>query len=217
VDDDRITGDALAAGAGDRTALTRFVGATHDDVHRLCAYLVSTEEAGDLAQETYLRAIRALPGFRADAPARLWLLSIARRTCADHLRSRYRRRGIEDRIPRRADAVAAADPSLWALLDELDPDQRSAFVMTQLLGLTYQEAAAVAECPVGTIRSRVARARNGLVQLLRQAEAAASGDTRHPGEGNQAGRLDDLVTDARDVSSLAGGGGAAGHGPDRLR
>ncbi|MGH9139430.1 MAG: sigma factor-like helix-turn-helix DNA-binding protein, partial [Acidimicrobiales bacterium] len=53
-----------------------------------------------------------------------------------------------------------------ALLAVLDPDRREAFVLTQLLGLTYAEAAAVCGCPVGTIRSRVARARDQLIGEL---------------------------------------------------
>lgn len=57
-----------------------------------------------------------------------------------------------------AEGAAVAD-----LLDRLDPDRREAFVLTQLLGLSYAEAAEVAGCPVGTIRSRVARARADLV------------------------------------------------------
>lgn len=173
VDDAELDRDAAAAAAGERAALARFVAGTQQDVVRLCAYLVSSDEAADLAQETYLRAVRALPRFRHEAPARLWLLSIARRTCADHLRTRYRRRGIEERVPARAEAVDAADPGLWALLDELDADQRSAFVLTQLLGLSYAEAAQAADCPVGTIRSRVARGRAALVAMLQASEAQA--------------------------------------------
>lgn len=173
VDDAELDRDAAAAAAGDRAALARFVAGTQQDVVRLCAYLVSNDDAADLAQETYLCAVRALPRFRHEAPARLWLLSIARRTCADHLRTRYRRRGIEERLPARGEEVAAADPGLWALLDELDADQRSAFVLTQLLGLRYADAAQAADCPVGTIRSRVARARAALVAMLHETEARA--------------------------------------------
>jgi RNA polymerase sigma-70 factor, ECF subfamily len=201
VDDDRLTADALAAAAGDRAALSRFVRATQGEVHRLCAYLVDVDNAADLSQETFLRAIRALPRYRQEAPARLWLLSIARRTCADHLRTRYRHRGIEERIPPRPEAVDAADPSLWALLDSLDADQRAAFVLTQVLGLSYAEAAAAAECPLGTIRSRVARARTTLAELLAQAEsdddppAVAPATSKAPATGNQDRRPDDWTSD----------------------
>ena len=66
---DPVTADALAAGGGDGAALERLVRATQADVWRLCAHLGSREDADDLTQETYLRAWRSLPRFRADASA----------------------------------------------------------------------------------------------------------------------------------------------------
>ncbi len=59
----------------------------------------------------------------------------------------------------------------YALLEEIDPDRREAFVLTQVLGLSYDEAAIVLDCPIGTIRSRVARARVELADEVRAAEA----------------------------------------------
>jgi RNA polymerase sigma-70 factor (ECF subfamily) len=61
------------------------------------------------------------------------------------------------------------------LLDGLDPDRREAFVLTQLIGLSYAEAADVCGCPVGTIRSRVARARDDLVSAV---DGRGSGSAR---------------------------------------
>lgn len=188
MDDGCLTRDAIAAAAGDRAALARFVGATQGDILRLCAALVDADNAADLAQETYARAIVALPRYRQEAPARLWLLSIARRTCADHLRTRYRRRGIEERLPARPDVVTEADPSLWALLRMLDHDQRAAFTLTQLIGLSYAEAAAAAACPVGTIRSRVARARVALIRLVAESDAELRGGSpATPGQRSAGG------------------------------
>ena len=68
-----------------------------------------------------------------------------------------------------AGATIELDPLEWRLLDLIDrlrPDRREAFVLTQLTGLSYAEAAEICRCPVGTIRSRVARARDHLVGLL---------------------------------------------------
>lgn len=177
-DDARITAWALAAGRGDRAALAAFVGATQRDVHRFVAHLGGRRDADDLAQETYLRALRSLPSFAGRSGARTWLLSVARHTCADAVRTAVRRprtSGVED-----WDALAAAvapHPGLArssmdeavllrALVDALDDDRRDAFVLTQLLDLSYAEAAQVCGCPVGTIRSRVARARGDLVDAL---------------------------------------------------
>lgn len=68
------------------------------------------------------------------------------------------------------------------LVDSLDPDRRSAFVLTQVIGLSYEEAAAVVGCPIGTIRSRVARARADLVEALGHGTGspASQAATREP-------------------------------------
>ena len=140
---------------------------------RLCSQLVSRGQADDVTQEVYLRAWRALPSFRGDSSSRTWLLSIARRTCADAVRELRRRRRLMGRLevnevtpdPTRAVAVEA-------LLADLDPDRRTAFVLTQVLGLSYAEAAEICDCPVGTIRSRVARSRADLIARLEEEEAA---------------------------------------------
>ena len=64
------------------------------------------------------------------------------------------------------------DVALELLVDDLDPDRREAFVLTQLIGCSYEEAAIACDVPVGTIRSRVARARSDLANALRAAEAS---------------------------------------------
>ncbi|MDT7677007.1 MAG: polymerase sigma-70 factor, subfamily, partial [Pseudonocardiales bacterium] len=89
--DDEITRAALAGARGDTEATVVFIRATQRDVHRFLTSLVGAREADDLAQETYLRALRSLPRFAARSSARTWLLSIARRTAADHVRTAVRR------------------------------------------------------------------------------------------------------------------------------
>jgi RNA polymerase sigma-70 factor (ECF subfamily) len=121
-----------------------------------------------------VRVVRALPAFRGDSSARTWLLSIARRACADAIRRNVRSRRRDALAGVRAD-VTVADPGprteIEMLLADLDHDQRLAFVLTQLHGCSYAEAAVVCDVPIGTIRSRVARARAGLVDTLRAADA----------------------------------------------
>jgi RNA polymerase sigma-70 factor, ECF subfamily len=152
-----------------------FVEASYPTVWRFCAALAGTAAADDLAQETFLRATRALPQFRGQASQRTWILSIARRACMDELRGRYRRER-RDQLLEHAGPLHVADASdeiaTRQLLGQLEPDRRSAFALTQLFGLTYEEAATVCACPVGTIRSRVARAREDLIALMDQPQAS---------------------------------------------
>jgi RNA polymerase sigma-70 factor (ECF subfamily) len=187
---DHLTNVLLAARDGDRGALERFVEETQGDVWRLCRYLGDAAAADDLAQETYERAIGSLHRYRADGPARGWLLTIARRTCADHARRAVRRRRLEDRVQRSSTAgsllgsVVAPDPSgrvdLDHVLAHLDDDRRSAFVLTQVLGLHYDEAAEVLGCPIGTVRSRVSRARADLVEKMRDPSETSRPDELEP-------------------------------------
>ena len=174
-DDAQTTELALAAGTGDRTALAAFIRATQRDVYRFVCHLGARDEAEDLTQETYLRALRALPGFAGRSSARTWLLSIARRVATDQVRrtmARPRTTAVED-----WDAIAAGSSThrrsgfeegvlLRELVAGLEPDRRDAFVLTQVLGLGYAATAEVCGCPVGTIRSRVARAREDLVRAM---------------------------------------------------
>ncbi len=173
-DDAAITAWALAAGRGDADAVAAFVRATQTDVHRFLVHLAGPADAEDLAQETYLRALRTLPSFEGRSSARTWLLAVARRVSVDAVRTAVRRprtSGVEDwemLADRTTPARSAAHEAvlLRSLVDALDPDRREAFVLTQMLGLGYAEAADVCDCPVGTIRSRIARAREDLVRAL---------------------------------------------------
>ncbi|HEX5740457.1 MAG TPA: sigma-70 family RNA polymerase sigma factor [Pilimelia sp.] len=174
---DPATGWALAARDGDPVAQAAFVRATQAEVWRFVAAVVDPASADDLTQETYLRAFRALPAFAGRSTARTWLLGIARRTCADHLRAVVRRRRLLDRLATAAaTTVEVPDPaaahSAADLLARLAPERRTAFVLTQVLGLSYGEAAEVEGIPIGTVRSRVARARMDLVAI--HADALAS-------------------------------------------
>jgi RNA polymerase sigma-70 factor, ECF subfamily len=178
---DPLTRLAICAAGGDTEALDALVRATYADVWRLCATLVDRQGADDLAQETFIRAMRGLSRFRGDSSARTWLIAVARHTCMDDIRARDRRRRRDasrtalgqDREPVGSDVSETS--TVDDLLGRLEPDRRAAFFLTQYLDFSYGEAAAVCECPVGTIRSRVARARADLLALL---TAEATDDER---------------------------------------
>ncbi|MET9533630.1 sigma-70 family RNA polymerase sigma factor [Streptomyces sp. NPDC006649] len=187
-DDAASTGWALAARAGDPAAAEAFVRALHRDVVRYVAHLSADPQlAEDLAQDTFLRALRTLHRFEGRSSARTWLLAIARRAVIDDFRraaARPRPAGTDDwRL-----TVERAQPiglpgfeegvALQELLAALPYERREAFVLTQLLGMPYAEAARAAGCPVGTVRSRVARARATLTAQLTESET--SGDARRP-------------------------------------
>lgn len=173
---DPLTRTLLAAQRGDERALERFVRDTQDDVMAVCRHLGDPDTAEDLAQETYRRAFASLHRYRADGPAKHWLLTIARRACADATRRRTRRRRLQRRLTTLGAAEAAPSaPStgraeLAELIDALDDDRRAAFVLTQINGLRYDEAADVLGVPIGTIRSRVARAREQIVAAIELAD-----------------------------------------------
>jgi RNA polymerase sigma-70 factor (ECF subfamily) len=161
-DYDEITTVALRARRGDAAAATAFVRATQADVWRLCAHLGSAAQADDLTQDTYARAFASLHRFLGRSSARTWLLSIARRVCADAVRSAQQLRKLPAPEARSVEDPAGS-VAMRALVAGLEPQRREAFVLTQVVGLSYAEAADVCSCPVGTIRSRVARARADLV------------------------------------------------------
>jgi RNA polymerase sigma-70 factor (ECF subfamily) len=169
---DELTALAVAAAQGDTDAREVFVRESQADVWRLCSHLGGRDLADDLTQDTYARVLKSLPSFRAESSARTWVLSIARRVCADHVRGLTRRRLLQVRIENQRRPVFTADPSgrvdVHLLLASLPAEQQDAFVLTQVLGLSYAESAEVCGCAIGTIRSRVARAREALVVQLHQ-------------------------------------------------
>jgi RNA polymerase sigma-70 factor (ECF subfamily) len=160
--------------------LDEIIATTSSDVWRLCAYLVDRQSADDLTQETFLRAHRALGSFRGDAPVRSWLLTIARRVCAAELDARARRRELALAVLplARHQVAATAEVEIETLIAALPTERRAAFVLTQVIGCDYAEAAAICDCPVGTIRSRVARARDDLIAAM-----TAGGEATGIGKG----------------------------------
>ncbi|MFJ6197407.1 sigma-70 family RNA polymerase sigma factor [Micromonospora sp. NPDC092111] len=178
-DDDQVTRWARLAGQGDRQAAAALIRALQGPVRRFLAHLAGPGEADDLTQETFLRALRSLPGFAGRSSARTWVFSIARRVAVDHVRTALTRPRIAALPDWQSVAEAAGATTggvddrvtLDHLIAGLAPERREAFVATQVLGMSYADAAQVCGCPVGTIRSRVARAREDLV-------AAWGADTR---------------------------------------
>ncbi|EFF89256.1 RNA polymerase sigma-70 factor, ECF subfamily [Streptomyces sp. e14] len=174
---------ALAARGGDPDAADHFVRALHGDVLRYVTYLSGDPQAAhDLTQDTFVRAFGSLHRYEGRASARTWLLAIARRAVADSIRRAATRPRTADAVDWRT-AVENSRPhglpgfeegvALLDLVGNLSGERRVAFLLTQVVGLSYEEAAGRVGCPVGTVRSRVSRARAVLERLLREAEAAS--------------------------------------------
>ncbi|WP_330091225.1 RNA polymerase sigma factor [Nocardiopsis codii] len=170
-----LTALAMRAKEGAGDALDSLFARTRDDVARFIARRVDPSWVDDLTQETFSRALRGLDHYAGRAPVRAWLFSVARHTVAD----RYR---VQSRTPRHDAVDEWAEEGVSAhqgrfdeylallyLLEELPEDRRTAFVLTQIQGMPYAEAARALGTPVGTVRSRVARGRRDLARMLRQA------------------------------------------------
>jgi RNA polymerase sigma-70 factor, ECF subfamily len=169
---------AVIAGVrrGDEQAFRRLLARHQQPVYALCVALAGPD-GEDLAQETFLRVFRAAGEFDPRGPATLrsWILCIARRLCQD--RARHVRRGVEVAIPPPDASDPAEGPEdrlasarlgerLRAAVGALPEEQRVVIALREWEGLEYEEIAAVEGVPVGTIRSRLARARAALRDAL---------------------------------------------------
>jgi RNA polymerase sigma-70 factor (ECF subfamily) len=172
-----------SAQAGDLEAFNALVLAHQDQVYSLALrFMGQRAPAEDATQEAFLRAFRAIRTFRGDR-FRAWLLSIVANTCRDELR-RQRRQPSQSLDARRDDDTLALDPAdpgptpedgamnseLRAALErallQLPEDWRLVVVLSDVHGLSYQEVAQVAALPVGTVKSRLSRARGRLRDIL---------------------------------------------------
>ena len=163
-----------AAMAGDHGAFEELVRAYQVPVWSFLWRLVGDRSlAEDLTQETFLRVYRRLPSFAFRSKFSTWLLQIARNTGIDGLRARTR----QDRLAARSrppGLAAGADSGtdLTAGVAALSPKLREALLVVEILGLTYREAAQIFGVPEGTVKSRVAQARQQLLAWMATEEAA---------------------------------------------
>jgi len=160
--------------AGEIESLERLTVVIEPEIRRLVGILGDLEDRDDLIQDSMERVLSGLPRFRGEGPFLHWVRQITRWTCADATRRRMRQRRRNEQLAatasRHIDAGEVTE--LSSLIEQLDADRRDAFIATQVLGLPYAEAAAVLDCPIGTVRSRVARARADLIKALDSTEEA---------------------------------------------
>ena len=171
---------------GDRSAFDLLVRKYQHRVLKLVGRFVSdAAEAEDVAQEAFIKAYRALPAFRGDSAFYTWLYRIAINTAKNALVSN-RRRPVDfnldlqdpEQYERHARLKEADTPEGVLLteeirqvvekaLEQLPEDLRTAIVLRELEGLSYEEIAEAMDCPVGTVRSRIFRAREAIDKKLK--------------------------------------------------
>ena len=180
---DLLLKTALRARDGDRVALEGFLRLIQADVWRACRYTVDAQSADDLAQEVMVQVVGSLHRITPDHQVRGWVLGIARHVCLDEIRRRQRRRRVQSEVVNSRPVTATeldSDVTVRDLVERLDSDRREAFVLTQIVGLSYEEAAQICRCPIGTIRSRVARARLDLNAMVEETGNVATGTLPPP-------------------------------------
>lgn len=179
-DDPRVDDQALLARlrAGDGRAFEEMVIAYQHRVFGVALRMLGRRaEAEEIAQEAFLRAHRSVAGFRGDAKLSTWLYAITSRLCLNRLASADRRRVShdDDAIARAADESASAtdhlerrerEAAVHRAIAELGDERRMVLVLCDLEGLSYEEIAEALEVPVGTVRSRLHRARTELREKL---------------------------------------------------
>ncbi len=155
-------------------------------VSLISRYVPDQEETLDVAQEAFIKAYRALPRFRGESQFYTWLYRIAINTAKNHLVARSRRPpGVDvdvDEIEYREDASALRDGetpeaalardqvqrTIHQALNDLPEDLKSALTLREFDGLSYEQIADIMECPVGTVRSRIFRAREFVDQRMQR-------------------------------------------------
>ena len=168
-------GPALASREGYLRAFEHLVERHRDVVFRLCARLIGEDEAQDVTQDTFLRAFHRLPRFRGEGTFRAWVLRIAHNRAVSLLETRQasERIGAGPAEPRRQETPADALEYRERLrrldikLKGLAPAHRAVLVLRDIEGLTYEEIAQVTETPLGSVKARLHRARNELIDVLR--------------------------------------------------
>jgi RNA polymerase sigma-70 factor, ECF subfamily len=171
---------------GDKTAFDVLVlKYQHRIVKLVSRYVREPSDALDVTQEAFLKAFRALPGFRGDSAFYTWIYRIAINTAKNYLVALSRRPAEvdlenEDGEPLTADHFQKSleTPEHLLLTDEiretildamekLPPDLREAIMLREVEGLSYEEIAEAMTCPIGTVRSRIFRAREAIDERLK--------------------------------------------------
>ena len=160
---------------------------TLDGAYALALQLAgNSSDAWDLAQEALLRAVRSLPGFRGESDPKTWVYRIVVNVWKNKMKSRAWRwwRGLSSLGPDMPEPASQEPPldrglqrqeeleALERCLAALEPEDRAALVLRELDGKSYEEISGILAVPMGTVKSRLYRARSALARLLEKHDAA---------------------------------------------
>ncbi|MDK1289287.1 RNA polymerase sigma factor RpoE [Pseudoalteromonas umbrosa] len=166
---------------GDKNAFNLLVAKYQNKVAALISrYVSNSGDVADVAQEAFIKAYRALPNFRGDSAFYTWLYRIAVNCSKNYLVSQGRKAPASDIDAEEAEAYDGADQLrsnaspeslllsdeikavIFKTIEELPDDLKTAITLREIEGMSYEEIAVVMECPVGTVRSRIFRAREAI-------------------------------------------------------
>lgn len=185
---ERKTDQALveAVQRGDKSAFDLLVSKYQQRIVSLIGRFIHDQaETLDVAQEAFIKAYRAIGKFRGDSAFYTWLYRIAVNTAKNYLVAQGRRPPPSDidaadaeqfdgdtRLKNRDSPEHEAlkdelEATVWAAIAELPDDLRTAITLREIDGMSYEEIATVMECPIGTVRSRIFRAREAVDQKIR--------------------------------------------------
>lgn len=164
--------------SGDRTAFEAIVKRYQDRIYNLCLYMLKDRQnAQEAAQDVFVKAFRNLENFQPRASLYTWLYRISINTSIDHLRKLPSATAADGALTGLSSGAPSPERCLEAkettavvqnALQELSPELRAAIVLREMEGLAYDEIAATLHISIGTVKSRIARAREALHRLLRE-------------------------------------------------
>ena len=178
---------------GDSAAFEQLVTPFEGTLWRVCwRHMRHQEDAADCLQETMLKAWRMLPQYRGEGSFEGWLYRICSGVCIDHIRKRTRREAdsidamgedgfqMHDSAPLPHEQAEAKErqEALMQAIEQLPPDMRDALVLTQLEGRSYEDAAAITGASVGTVKSRINRARQKIAKFLADGNNSPNGASK---------------------------------------
>lgn len=170
---------------GDKSAFDVLVRKYQHKVIKLISrYIKDTDEAQDVSQEAFIKAYRALPNFRGDSAFYTWMYRIAINTAKNHLVAQGRRlpnvdidiqdaEQFEGQTALKENATPEGllnrdevENAIIATVEKLPEDLKTAITLREIEGMSYEEIAEAMACPVGTVRSRIFRAREAIDKIL---------------------------------------------------